>query len=81
MMEKWKAESNYRRAEYNAYLEQPDNDPAKAAELFHAQMHAWIVMHRSSGAIQALQKLVAECDLLDVDPELTVQMGEREAES
>ena len=81
MMEKWKAESNYKRAEYNAYLEQPDQDPAKAAELFHAQMHAWMVMHRSSGAIQALQKLVAECDLLDVDPELTVQLGEREAES
>lgn len=80
MAERYKAESNYKRAEYNAYLTQPEVDPAKAGELFRAQQQAWAVMHRTTGAVQALQKLVAECDLLEVDPELTVQMEERDAE-
>lgn len=79
MMERYKADSNYKRAEYNTYLQHGNVEPERAAQLFNAHMHAWVVMHRSNGAMQALAKLVQVCDLLDVDPALTVQLVEEDA--
>jgi len=75
-LEKWKGETNYRRASFNGYLATPGYLPEKANELFQQHVTAWEAMHRYSGGVQVLEKLMDECDMRYVDMNLVQQIDE-----
>lgn len=82
--ERWKADANYRRAEYNEYVGRDDYNAIRARELFMRQVDAWEVMHKFSGAVQVLEKLMAECDMRVVPMELIRKIedvGEHEVQA
>lgn len=78
-LEKWKGEANYKRAEFNSVFTDPHATRESANEKFNAYVHAWEAMHRYSGGVQVLQKLMDECDMRHVDKELVQQIQEQEA--
>jgi hypothetical protein len=77
-MEHWKAEANYRRATYNAFVETPGHDVEQARKLFQKHVEAWEIMHRYDGAYQIIGKLLEECDQRAVSFDLERRIFEKE---